>query len=131
MMRRLLLVDDDESTRLICRRLLKRLAPETELEVVEATNGEEAIAALEAGRFDAVLSDYRMGVVTGIDVLDHARKRQPEALRVLMSGFADPAIVDGARRRAGIHDFIEKPMSNQEFQGLLERHLVSHLRAPR
>lgn len=122
---RLLLVDDDHSTRLILRRFLDRVQPP--LEVEEAANGETAIQALEARRFDAVLSDYRMGVVTGLDVLAFALQRQPHAIRVLMTGFADPSLERAAHARAQVHAFLEKPMSTREFESILTEKLISLL----
>lgn len=121
----LLLVDDDESTRMILCRFLRRAAPG--LALAEAQNGEEAIRLLTHQAFDAVLSDYRMGLVTGIDVLAFAAKRHPQAIRVLMTGFADPALETAARTRAQVHAFIEKPMSTREFEQLLETHLLALL----
>lgn len=128
-MARLLLVDDDESTRLILRRFLSRQTPP--LEVHEAANGEEAIRRLDAEPFDLILSDYRMGVVTGVDVLAHALQRRPATLRVLMSGFADPALERAAQERARVHAFIEKPMSTREFEALVSQRVLSLLSAGR
>lgn len=128
---RLLLVDDDESTRLILRRFLE--SAREGLVVEEAANGEDAIRLLKERAFDAVLSDYRMGLITGIDVLQFALKTRPEAARVLMTGFADPALEGAARHRAQVHAFLEKPISTREFESLLEAHLFPLLtdRAPR
>lgn len=126
-MTRLLLVDDDESTRMILRRFLQKAAPA--LVVEEASNGEEAIKRLADSPFDAVLSDYRMGLVTGLDVLAFALKRHPDAIRVLMTGFADPTLESVARTRARVHGFIEKPMSTREFELMVQTHLLALLPA--
>lgn len=125
----LLLVDDDESTRLLCRRFFKRLA-EPGVEVVEAANGEEALERLSEARVDCVLSDYRMGLVTGLDVLEAALRTQPRARRVLMSGFADPALQATVQRRALAHAFLEKPISMPDFEALLAREVVPLLNQP-
>jgi two-component system cell cycle response regulator CpdR len=123
----LLLVDDDESTRLMCGRFFRRQA---RVEVVEAANGEEALDHLRSARFDCVLSDYRMGALTGIDVLAAAVELQPQARRVLMSGFADPALEAAARRRARIDAFIEKPLSMPDFERALLREVLPLLMPP-
>lgn len=125
-MKRLLLVDDDESTRFLCRRFFRKAVGER-IEVEEAASGEEAIEALARGRFDCVLSDYRMGAASGIDVLAHALRSQPDARRVLMSGFADPALVETARREARIDAFIEKPLSTHEFDQSLRAEVIAPL----
>lgn len=127
-MPRLLLVDDDEPTRLILRRFLVAARPD--LHVEEAANGEQAIAALKERAFDCVLSDYRMGLATGIDVLAFALQRDPGTTRILMTGFSDPMLERAAQMRAKVHGFIEKPMSTREFEALLREHLLPRLPAP-
>jgi len=125
-MTRLLLVDDDDSTRMILRRFLQRAAPQ--LVVVEAHNGEDAIQRIANDPFDAVLSDYRMGLVSGLDVLAFALLRQPDAVRVLMTGFADPSLATAAKARAKVHAFIEKPISTREFEEVVRGSLLALLK---
>lgn len=115
---RVLLVDDDPATRLIVRRALAR---EGEARVDEAASGEEAIERLGREAFDCIVSDFRMGAVSGIDVLAFAKRKQPAARRVLMSGFADPGIVARAEQEASIHQFVEKPMGVTEFAHEIRR----------
>lgn len=115
---RVLLVDDDPATRLIVRRALAR---DGKAQVDEAASGEEAIERLERDAFDCIVSDYRMGATTGIDVLAFAKGKQPQARRVLMSGFADPSLVERARREAAIHQFVEKPMGVTAFADEIRR----------
>ncbi len=126
---RLLVVDDDSTMRLILRRFFGREAPSVEL--VEVASGEEAIEHLRDGDFDCVLSDYRMNEVSGTDVLAYALKTRPGATRILMTGFADPSILKGARERAAIHEFIEKPMTTPELEALLRSIVVDRYLDPK
>lgn len=127
--RRLLLVDDDPTMLMVVRRLVQDKAPGCV--VTEAVSGEQAIDLLRRQDFDVVLSDYRMAAATGIDVLEQARALRPGARRILMSGFGDPAVVREARRRAEIHDFVEKPVSIDDLEAGLEAQVVlPHLRGP-
>lgn len=124
-MKRFLIVDDEEHTRILCRRFLTRHeALAGALEVHEAATGEEALSLLATRPFDVVISDYRMGAVSGIDVLAETLRRQPGAIRALMSGFADESVLQGAKARARIHEFIEKPMTVGEFEQALQRALI-------
>lgn len=118
----LLLVDDDEPTRLICRRFFRRESPH--VDVVDADTGESGLDVLRARHVDCILSDYRMGAMTGIDLLEAALHLRPHARRVLMSGFADPAIETAARRRAQVHAFIEKPVLTPAFEAVLRQHVL-------
>ena len=126
---RLLIVDDDDTMRMMCRRFFERSPPPRGIDISEAGSGEEAIDILRARDFDCVICDYRMGAVTGIDVLAFARKNRPKAVRILMSGFGSPDLVSAANVEARIHEFIEKPMTNPELETLLnEAVLERHLR---
>lgn len=129
---RLLLVDDDETMRMVCRRFFERSPPARGIVVSEAESGEQAIDMLRDNEYDCVLSDYRMGAVTGLDVLAFALSHRPKAVRIMMSGFGSPDLVSTANVKARIHDFIEKPMTNRELETalrdvVLERYL-KHLR---
>jgi len=82
--RRVLLVEDNEL-------VLKALASELGqvYEVVEARTGEEALALLAqpGGFFDAIVSDYDLGMgASGAEVLERARRRLPSSLCVLLVG---------------------------------------------
>jgi len=117
---RVLLVDDDPLVRAIGVRALQLALPEGSV-VLEAANGESAIHLLESTDVDAIVTDYRMGRVSGTEVLVHALSRRPLARRVLMSNFADDAIVRAARERALIHEFFEKPLLSSELASALVR----------
>ena len=124
-----MIVDDDDTMRMMCRRFFERSPPPRGIDISEAGSGEEAIDILRARDFDCVICDYRMGAVTGIDVLAFARKNRPKAVRILMSGFGSPDLVSVANVEARIHEFIEKPMTNLELETLLnEAVLERHLR---
>lgn len=130
-MKRLLVVDDEDHTRLICRRVAARHGPSVGgVEVHEAGSGEEALRLLASVPFDCVLTDYRMGEVSGIDVLEAALAGQPRAARVLMSGFIDPRALGAAQARARIHAFIEKPMAAGEFESILRRDVLERHLGP-
>lgn len=119
---RVLLVDDDDATRLLCRRVL--LSVEPALSIMEAPDGTRALELLRAEAFDGILTDYRMGQVSGLDVLRTALVEQPAAYRALMSGFADPMLLRAAESQAQVHAFIEKPMTKDEFMRVLSDRFV-------
>ena len=110
--------------RLICRRYFSRLTDVGELVIEEAESGEDAIEMLRDQPFDLILSDYRMGAATGVDVLAFALKERPKAVRVLFTGFASPAIHQAAIAQASVHEFFEKPMTTAELEDLLRTRLV-------
>src|SRR5256885_11106692 len=102
---RLLLVDDDEDA---CRLLAEVLERES-YEVVRALSVDEAVAKFHReGPFDAVLTDLRMPGASGLDLLQHVREADPEALVLVLTAFGDAAAA-GEAIRAGAFDFVSKP----------------------
>lgn len=101
---RLLLVEDEESLRFT-------LAANLELEgydVVEAEDGEEALARAAEGDIDVVLSDVRMPKLGGVDLLKALKERYPTLPVVLMTAFTSEHRVDEAIR-AGVFTVLHKP----------------------
>jgi YesN/AraC family two-component response regulator len=116
---RILVVDDEEEIRAALKRLLARL-PYPGLTVDEAASGEDAITLLRRNAYRLILSDYRMGRVTGVDVLEIARLEQPHAARVLMTGYEDMEIAREAVNRARIEGLLRKPWDNDKLRGVLD-----------
>lgn len=78
---RLLLVDDEPDILETIRQLLAFALPDV---VVEArTNGLDALEALQQGRFDVLVTDYRMPGMDGARLAKEAAKRWPK-MRILM-----------------------------------------------
>jgi two-component system chemotaxis response regulator CheY len=73
-MKKLLVVDDSKAMRMIVRRALLQIGSLGEHEVVEATNGEEALQKLKGENFDLVLADWNMPQMSGLDLLKALRK---------------------------------------------------------
>ncbi|MFN8028143.1 MAG: EAL domain-containing response regulator [Acidimicrobiia bacterium] len=108
---RVLVVDDDE----MIRRLFVRALTAAGLDVREATNGEEGLAAVHVHEPDVVLLDSRMPRMDGLEVL--ARLRADPATRgiavvmVTGSGDLDDRV---AGLEAGADDYVTKPLHVDE-----------------
>lgn len=115
---RILLVDDESEGRSYLARFL-RLHGHT---VTECTSGEEALQVYEEGTFEMVLSDIRMGGMTGIDLVAaiRARQQEPQADLVLYTGHVDVSLAIAALR-AGAFDYLTKPINVQELHAVLQR----------
>ncbi|HEV8637109.1 MAG TPA: response regulator [Chloroflexota bacterium] len=73
-----------------------------------AGSGEEALAELEAGAFDLVLSDVAMSGMNGWELIERVRARWPSLRLVLATGWAGE--IDPARaREQGVEAVIAKP----------------------
>jgi CheY-like chemotaxis protein len=107
-MSRVLIVDDEESMRMLVARAIAMDGHQTET----AQDGAEALEILtrEQGRFDLLLTDIQMPVMDGIALALATARDFPKLTILLMTGFADQ------RERAyGLnaiaHDVISKPFS--------------------
>jgi adenylate cyclase len=104
-----ILVVDDEPDVLdsICD-LLRAEVPNTQ--VFAASGGEAALEILRRERVDAVLSDYRMPGMDGLDFLTRARQIAPDAARILITAYPELNIAVRAINEAAIQNFLTKPV---------------------
>lgn len=78
----------------------------------------------EQQAFDLVISDYRMPGINGIDFLILFKRLQPDAIRVVLTGFADLEGAQHAINEAEVFRFINKPWSNLEIVHVVESGLA-------
>ncbi len=104
------------------RRLLFRHAREWDKVFVES--GEEALAELEAGHFDVLVTDMRMPGMDGAALLGHVHERFPDVIRIVLSGQVDQQV---ALRITPIsHQFLSKPCDADTLTGVLDRACALH-----
>ncbi len=125
---RVLLVDDEENIRHLLRVVLGRV-PGLRVEALEARDAEEAMPIIRAHALDVVITDYRMGRLTGVDLLEFAARERPDARRVLVTAFADVDIGVDAVNRGRVDGFLRKPWENAQLVALFQ-HLVSRPEPP-
>ncbi|GMU60928.1 MAG: transcriptional regulator [Myxococcaceae bacterium] len=117
-MPRVLVVDDQQSIREFLEVLLTRAGHQ----VATADSLKAYLAAQAASRADLVLTDFRLGVDSGMDVLAHARSLPAPPEVILFTAYGTPASAVEAMRR-GAYDYITKPFDNDELVLLIERAL--------
>lgn len=105
---RMLLVEDDEISRKLAEKAMKRSG----LNIVSAVSGEHALQILGKSKFDILLTDLRMPGIDGIDLTRKVRESEKECSDHLpiigLSAHALSSVVDEAKA-AGMDDFILKP----------------------
>lgn len=101
---RVLLVEDDPLLRRSVTRLLA-LA----FEVTAVGSAEEALLCFRPGAFDIVATDQRMASMTGLELLEQIRTREPRVRRVLVSGVMLPGLA-GYLGSGVVERFLLKPV---------------------
>jgi HD-like signal output (HDOD) protein/CheY-like chemotaxis protein len=117
---RLLLVDDDPRVlEGLDNLLFDRIG---EWELVSAVGGGSAIARLASHeRFEVLITDMRMPVVDGLEVLRYAAAHRPEVMRIVLSGQAE---LDKAMQALAIgHQYLAKPCDETTLVAAIERSL--------
>lgn len=129
---RVLVVDDELGMRhSITRALgtftlhLPEVQGDVQFETATADSGEKALAALAQQSFDLMLLDYKLGGMTGVDVLEQLRSREHDMLIIMITAFAT---IETAVRatKCGAFDFIAKPFTPDELRETI-RKAAAHL----
>jgi DNA-binding NtrC family response regulator len=108
---RVLVVDDERSMRELLAIVLKREG----YDVLLAENGRMAVAALERGSIDLLVSDIRMPDMTGIEVLRAAKAVDPGIEAIMVTAFASQETAIEAMR-LGACDYLIKPFDVDELK---------------
>lgn len=115
---RLMLVDDEPRILSGLSRAL-RASGSREWDVATASSGEEALARLLEHPADVVVSDVSMPGMDGPTLLAEVRKRWPDVVRLVLSGYAD--LCASQKLAAIAHQFFDKPLRIAELVDSLQR----------
>jgi DNA-binding NtrC family response regulator len=103
--RRLLIVDDEQDMLDFLDRVFRR-----EYEVIRAQSVEEALRHVDAGPFDVIVTDRRMPRRSGLELLEIAAQRQPQAIRILLTGYADSLVDEKVAQWRLVDAWVSKPI---------------------
>ena len=116
----LLVVDDEARILSALRRSLRREG----WRVLTAGTPDEALRILDEEPVDAVLSDHKMPRMSGLEVLEAAARRRPNAARILISGWPDE--IPAERLAAlGVRALVPKPWDDAELKRILREALAA------
>ena len=111
-----LVVDDEGAIRYSVSKTLQRVG----YNVSEAASGEEALDHMQKQHYDVVLTDIRMPGLTGVELLKRIKDTAPDAIVILMTGYASLGTAVEALR-LGAHDYLIKPSSSQDIRQSVAR----------
>lgn len=114
---RLLIADDEAGIREVLRAALCE-----SYECVEASSAEEALELLRREKFDLILSDIQMNGMSGLEMVPHALRHDPDTVVVMLS--AELAIESAIEAmRAGAFDYVTKPFDLRHVEAAVRRAL--------
>jgi two-component system chemotaxis response regulator CheY len=123
---RVLVVDDEIPVRKPIYLTLTRAG----YEVVEASDGQEAIEALNYGdnplMVDAILCDIRMPKINGTEAIAYFRGQYPCVPVVVMTGYPDVELAVSLMKK-GVMDYLVKPVPRDELLTVIRKAVDQHV----
>ena len=120
MKKRILVVEDQEDNRRILRDLLSGAG----FDLIEAENGEEAVASAQASRPDLILMDIQLPLLDGYEATRRI-KANPDLKSIpiiVVTSYALSGDEDKARR-AGCDDYVAKPFSPRQLLAKIKEYV--------
>jgi len=119
----LLIVDDDESIRLILANALAEL----DVTLIEAEDGFHALQVLNKQTADILIADHKMPGMTGLALLSEVKKLYPDITRLLMTGYLEADIFKEAINIGEIYKIITKPFKIFELRNIVKQAIDFHI----
>ena len=127
---RLLIVDDEPDVCDSVHDLLRR-----EFRVLKAHSGQEGFRLMQEEEVHIIMTDQRMPQVSGVELLTKVKARNPQAVRMLFTGYADLESIIAAINQGHVYQFLKKPWQPEELVEAVRQAAVGvradHLRGRR
>jgi len=103
------------------KQVAKALPKEWDVDITFATNGQEGLEAIRAGKGEMVFLDLTMPVLDGYGVLESVKNENLKSVIIVISGDIQP---DALKRVTvlGALDFIQKPINKDKLAETLNRY---------
>lgn len=116
-MKKILLAEDEE----VLRMLVVDTLEDEGYEVDEAADGQEALDLYEDGKYDLLILDYMMPILSGLDVIKKIRSTEGEnRVKILMLSAKSQQAEQDRVLEAGADYFMSKPFSPIKLVQLVE-----------
>ena len=112
----LLIVDDEPDVCDSVHDLLRR-----EFRVLKAHSGAEGYQIMQDEEVHIIMTDQRMPQVSGVELLTRVKARNPQAVRMLFTGYADLESIIAAINQGHVYQFLKKPWEPDELLGAVRQ----------
>lgn len=107
---RVLFVDDEENV----LRSLTRLFMDEPFDILTAGSGHEGLEVLKQQPVAVIVSDQKMPGMIGAEFLARSREIRPDAVRMILTGYADVSAAMDAINKGGAFRYITKPWNDDD-----------------
>jgi len=115
-MKKILVVDDESTARL----LLKKILTAAGYNVSLASNGIEAVKKINNSKYDAVITDLNMPEMSGVELTKKILENEPDMIVILITAFGSiRSAIDSIR--SGAFEYLTKPVDKEELLLTLNR----------
>jgi response regulator RpfG family c-di-GMP phosphodiesterase len=104
-----LVVDDEPDVADSVHDLLRR-----EFRVLKASSAQDGFKLMQEEEVHIIMTDQRMPRITGVELLERVKARNPQAVRMLYTGFADLESIVAAINQGHVYQFLKKPWQPEE-----------------
>ncbi len=115
---KVLVIDDEEISRISCERILTRIGIET----TKTASGREGLDLLMRNPYDLVLVDLKMPEMDGMEVARRIRNYDPNIVTIIITGYATIETAVTAIKE-GAYDYLPKPFTPDELVIVVQRGL--------
>jgi len=115
-MKRILIVDDEENTRIG----LSKLLAQEGFEVISAANGAEALDCLASNKVNLVISDINMPIMNGLNFLRELSRRFPSINVIMITAYGGVESYLEAMN-LGAFEYLHKPVRLDELRAIIKR----------
>jgi len=115
---KILVVDDETSM----REFLEVFLSKEGYQVSEAKTGKQALNMIQKNEYDLVLTDIRLGDLTGLEILRQSKRKNQDTIVIMISAYSTTEIAVEAMNE-GAYDFVPKPFDNQELKHTIKKAL--------
>src|SRR5215813_7182965 len=114
-----LFVDDEVNI----LKALQRLLRHEEMNVLSTERASEALEIVAREPVQVVVTDQRMPEMSGVDLLSKVRERQPDVVRMLLTGYTEIDVAVDAINRGQIYRLVTKPWNDDELRATIRQAL--------
>jgi response regulator RpfG family c-di-GMP phosphodiesterase len=108
---KILFVDDEENI----LKAIKRLFMDEPFEILTASSGADGLLVLQMeGDVGVIVSDQRMPSMSGAEFLEKSKALAPDAIRMVLTGYADVSAAVDAINKGGAWKYLAKPWKDEE-----------------